>query len=169
MQAARSGGANCRRQWGRVDWAPANATATVRYPVVICQPSERSVAFPQREEPRGQQQQQHQAWRQPCLKRRRGNYSSMLSRAVGSQTGAGSARRRRPYACCRTVEMGEESPAASGRVMLHTAAAVAAVAAVAALAISAQGLMTSHEEQVGPARWPLQMMQMMQIPPAARA
>jgi hypothetical protein len=61
--------------------------------------------------------------------------------------------------------MVDESPAASGRVMLHTAAAVAAVAAVAALAISAQGLMTSHEEQIGPARWPLQMMQMMQIPP----
>jgi hypothetical protein len=49
MQAARSGGANGRRQSGRVDWA--TATATLRYPVVICQPSERSVAFPQREEP----------------------------------------------------------------------------------------------------------------------
>jgi hypothetical protein len=164
MQVARSGGANGRRQWGRVDWAPATATATLRYPVVICQPSERSVAFPQREEPRGQQQQQqqHQAWRQPCLKRRCGNYCRCSAGPwAGSQTGAGSARRRRPYACCRTVEMVEESPAASGRVMLHTAAAVAAVAAVCN--------MTSHEEQVGPARWPLQMMQMMQIPSAARA
>jgi hypothetical protein len=32
MQAARSGGANGRRQWGRVDWAPATATANPEAP-----------------------------------------------------------------------------------------------------------------------------------------
>jgi hypothetical protein len=98
MQATRSGGANGRRQWGRVDWAPATATATLRYPVVICQPSERSVAFPQREEPRGQQQQQ-QAWRQPCLKRRCGNYLSMLSRAVGWLADGSRQRKTAPSVC----------------------------------------------------------------------
>jgi hypothetical protein len=72
---------------------------TLRHPVVICQPSERSVAFPQREEPRGQQQQQHQAWRQPCLKRRRGNYLSMLGRSVGRLADGSRQRRTAPSVC----------------------------------------------------------------------